>query len=260
MKRALPLLLLALALSAWEWTPTFDGSLPTCWVGRSHAVLLGEAGSDDVPFGQAEGALEDALDAWNAPGCSDWSFEYAGTTSDTGAGFDSENLDANTNVVVWNETDFGNDTFAAITLVTFDPDTGRIYDADIEMNGTHFTFSVGSEAGAFDIQDVLTHELGHFLGLGHSAVDDATMATASDMGDTFRRDLAPDDIDGLCTIYPDGDDTPDCPVGAGPVDDDDEWGQNDCSCSSTESGAGASAFLLIAVALVGRQRRATSAA
>jgi hypothetical protein len=262
MRRTLLLLVLASLVAtpaaAWEWTPTDDGTLPTCWVERSHPVLLGETGSDDISFAQAEHALEQALETWSSPACSDWDFDYRGTTSDTRAGFDSEDIEGNTNVVVWNEDDFTYGVFAALTLVTFDPTDGRIYDVDIEMNGTDYTFSVDGEAGVFDVQDVLTHELGHFIGLGHSTVGEATMAGGSVPGETFRHDLDPDDIDGLCTIYPAGDVTPDCPAGAGPVDD--EWGQNDCSCASAPSGAASLISLVFGVALVGRRRRATSAA
>lgn len=256
MRRVLPLLLVAACALAWVWTPTDDGSLPTCWVERAHGVYLGQDGSVDVAFGEAESAFEDSLETWNAPACSDWEFVYEGTTSDTAAGFDPDNLDANTNVVVWNETDFITESFAGITMITFDPNTGRIYDADVELNGTNFSWSVGQPGGdTFEVADVLTHELGHFLGLGHSEVAQATMAAGGVPGETHRQDLESDDIDGLCTIYPEGGVTPDCPVGAA-GDDDDGWDDSDCTCSSSPSRGGLALLVLVGLAL--RRRAARS--
>ena len=53
--------------------------------------------------------------------------------------------------------------------------------------------------GAYDLQAILTHETGHFLGLAH-----ATEAT-SVMYAFYRQgaiDLTEDDAAGLCSIYP----------------------------------------------------------
>jgi hypothetical protein len=51
---------------------------------------------------------------------------------------------------------------------------------------------------------VLTHEAGHFLGLSHSIDNSATMKPVYDPvrdGESFRS-LAPDDVAGICAIYP----------------------------------------------------------
>jgi hypothetical protein len=47
----------------------------------------------------------------------------------------------------------------------------------------------------------MTHEAGHFLGLGHSNVRAATMSSSASVGETSKRVLAPDDKQGLCSIY-----------------------------------------------------------
>jgi hypothetical protein len=90
-----------------------------------------------------------------------------------------------------------------LTTVTFEPDTGELYDADTEINGTR-PLSIGDPVpdGHYDLESILTHEMGHFLGLAHSADPDATMFASYNPGSTSMRVLKQDDVDGLCSIYP----------------------------------------------------------
>jgi MYXO-CTERM domain-containing protein len=94
-----------------------------------------------------------------------------------------------------------------ITSMWFDTATGEIWGADIMINDerrlAHCPTS-GVCAG-FDLESIVTHEAGHFLGIGHSPVEDATMFNMSGVsGDTEMRSLEQDDIDAACTIYPPG--------------------------------------------------------
>ncbi|NOT30708.1 MAG: matrixin family metalloprotease [Planctomycetes bacterium] len=59
----------------------------------------------------------------------------------------------------------------------------------------------GSVSLRWDIQSVMTHEYGHALGLGHSAVGSATMAPSGSAGSTGLRSIAPDDIAGVQFVY-----------------------------------------------------------
>ena len=90
----------------------------------------------------------------------------------------------------------------ALTTVSYNLDTGEIYDADVEINSSDTTLTTGDTNVQFDLQSILTHELGHVLGLAHSKLSDATMAKLYQMGDTSLRELAADDIKGICAIYP----------------------------------------------------------
>jgi hypothetical protein len=83
----------------------------------------------------------------------------------------------------------------ALTTVYFDGDSGEIYDANIEINSNQYTFAQGNPPGAYDLNAVLTHECGHFLGLSHSDVQSATMYSAY-MADMATLD--PDDEMGIC--------------------------------------------------------------
>src|SRR5207244_5649275 len=84
------------------------------------------------------------------------------------------------------------DRVIAVTTSTFNRSTGQLYDADIELNGAPhvddspaFIFtandgppcSVPGQTGCvrFDIQNTVTHEAGHSIGLDHTTVENATM-------------------------------------------------------------------------------------
>jgi MYXO-CTERM domain-containing protein len=112
---------------------------------------------------------------------------------------------ANTIIFVqdWAARSLPQDAFG-LTLVWHDPTTGEILDADMQLNETLGAFSICDQvcqAGAVDIQNVMTHEAGHFFGLGHSDVVGATMSARATVGETSKRSLADDDRAGLCAIY-----------------------------------------------------------
>lgn len=94
----------------------------------------------------------------------------------------------------------------AVTIVTYEMDTGRLLDADIVVNGKA-AFAVLDEpvqAGKseYDLPAVLTHEAGHVLGLGESnAGQDATMWPYARPDDIDKRTLAEDDEDGVIESY-----------------------------------------------------------
>ncbi|KAL6139658.1 hypothetical protein ACLB2K_057960 [Fragaria x ananassa] len=66
------------------------------------------------------------------------------------------------------------------------------YDADE-------TWSVGAKPGAFDLEMVALHEIGHLLGLGHSSVKGAIMEPTLPSGET--RGLHGDDVGGIKALY-----------------------------------------------------------
>ncbi len=115
----------------------------------------------------------------------------------------------------------------AITWVSFSTGSGEISDADIELDdwdgssGYLYTCSSPrsprcaangdpSPAGCtwIDVGAVVTHESGHVLGLDHPCSagpcsPPAVMSPSIAVGDTLRA-LYPDDVDGVCAIYPRG--------------------------------------------------------
>lgn len=88
-------------------------------------------------------------------------------------------------------------------------DYERAPPVEIVVNDTaDFLPDATIEAGGCDeevsLQSALTSEIGRVLGLGHSAVREATMHPTLSNCDTNRSTLAPDDIEGLEAIYGDG--------------------------------------------------------
>jgi MYXO-CTERM domain-containing protein len=175
----------------------------------------------------------------------------------------------------------------ALTSVLYFPDTGRIVDADIEMNGwdgvdrdtaivagassapAHgWYFTCDAPEGLprcatygqqdcyyADLQNTLTHEVGHFVGLRHvcNGGDETdlpacepkyaqiTMYPSTAPGDVTKRTLDEDDVAGVCAIYPSSDGDGDGDGGG-------------CGCGA--GGApGALAALLAAATLWPRRRR-----
>ena len=155
----------------------------------------------------------------------------------------------------------------AITTIFYDSalgksNDGNIVDADIELNEINFTFiwidhlapPTRPNTMKADLENTLTHEIGHFQGLDHTCwdhvsatdpvdnsgapvpdcaavqmhqVDDATylrivqssMYNFAEPTEIIKRMPKPDDIAGICSIYPLAQDPKSCtrpsPVGKG---------------------------------------------
>jgi len=82
--------------------------------------------------------------------------------------------------------------------------SGTLNDADLELNSQDYSFDTPSHPGDFSLRDTLTHELGHFLGLGHSHEDGALMSVGYNMLQLSRELFTADDIAAICAAYPPG--------------------------------------------------------
>ena len=109
---------------------------------------------------------------------------------------------------------FNSDSTTGRTRVFFDPETGNIAEADISINprpraedGSDVQFSTDGTPGTYDLEATLTHEIGHLLGLDHSAVLSSTMQGRQVFNGTFglpafnERTLSEDDRQKVRSLY-----------------------------------------------------------
>lgn len=121
----------------------------------------------------------------------------------------------------------------AVTSVWSHKVYGEIMDADIEVNAKNFLWGdlvTTPDPSRQDLQNALTHEMGHFIGLDHTCylpgvktvpTDDTgapvpdcdsaspeimatTMFASARPGDVAKRTLEADDIAAVCAMYPAG--------------------------------------------------------
>ncbi len=112
-----------------------------------------------------------------------------------------EDIDENGQPMGWPYD--GDANALAVTTLTYNVQTGEIYDADIEINATSkVKFTTGDTNVQIDLLSVLTHEAGHFVGIAHSPNEDATMFAFYKSGTVDFRTLSTDDENAICAIYP----------------------------------------------------------
>jgi MYXO-CTERM domain-containing protein len=176
----------------------------------------------------------------------------------------------------------------AITSVFVQRSTGRIQEADIEVNDRWFGWTdldlFPQDTTKQDLQNALTHEMGHLIGLDHTCytagtnttrpkdnngnpvpdcanappeVQATTMFASAKPGDVSKRTLEADDKQAVCDVYPLANDPAYCPAAtAAAVEPSKPFG---CAVAPAEGTTGARAtaglLTLAATALVLRRRQ-----
>lgn len=186
-----------------------DVGLPLVWKGAcvSYSVQRDASPARNLDYDTVDEIVERSFSHWTDANCSGDAPSL--TTSDLGPvkcnepEYNSNN--ANANVIMFRDDDWpyaGANATLALTTITFNFQTGEIFDADIEVNSFKTRLTTSESVVDFDLESVLTHEAGHFLGLSHSHIDGATMFIEYERGDLSFRDLSSDDEDGICATYP----------------------------------------------------------
>lgn len=186
-----------------------------------------ERGVPGVSAAQFQQELERAFAAWEAIPTAAIAFQFGGFTA--AAPFDDDGLS-----VLGFQAEADMDRVLAATTFVVDVVTGELVESDIFFNSI-FPWSVApsGEAGRFDLRSVATHEIGHFIGLGHSAIGETELrpdgtrrviAAGAVMfpislgrGVIADRVLEPDDVAGASDLYPAGDFEDDTGIIAGTV-------------------------------------------
>lgn len=178
---------------------------PLYWPVVNVPFALDAAGSLDVPFEEVQAAIQASFDTWEDVECSYLAFADQGAVEGVPVGYDRDG--ENQNLVTWVERDWLHAPSAiAVTVLTFACADGQIFDADILMNGGNFDFTVRPDTAvdAHDIQNTVTHEVGHLIGFDHTTDQTSTMYADATAGESIKRDLSADDVEGICVVYPTG--------------------------------------------------------
>jgi Matrixin len=191
-----------------------DCGTPLFWAKPCVEWSLQKDASTQVTFAQAEQIVTAAFATWMSAPCPGGDTPRINLTEAEPAEchqIEYNQTAGNANIIMFRDNGWPYAPFEiALTTVTYNLDTGEIYDADMELNSTDFQFTTGDTGVVVDLASIVTHEMGHFLGLNHSPNTDATMFGNYERGTTTLRDLSDDDSAGICAIYPPGDVPSDC--------------------------------------------------
>jgi hypothetical protein len=167
-----------------------------------------------ITFDMADAIIQTAFEQWLDADCGagthpsfrmwDLGKPYGGIICDKP---EFNSIKPNANVWMFRDDKWpyeGADSTLALTSTIFERSSGALLDADVEINskGNSITTTSISSDVERDLQAIVTHEAGHFLGLGHSQDTKATMYARYSPGDLNYRSLTKDDQAGICAIYP----------------------------------------------------------
>lgn len=173
-----------------------------------------DRGVPQVTANQFQAAVARAFATWEAVPTASITFQFAGFTG--AEPFDDDDLS-----VLGFVPEPEMERVLGATSFIVDVVTGEIVESDVFFNAV-FPWSVaeGGEPGRVDLESVAVHEIGHFVGLGHSALGETEalpgggrrvlgsgavmFPIAMSRGNTADRRLQPDDIAGVSALYPGG--------------------------------------------------------
>lgn len=227
MIRALLAALLVLPATAGAFVlATTSTGKPIRWFSSPVRFALAQSGARTLPAqdrGLERPSVRRAMLAWEAVAGSTLRFEYAGTIPDESVPEPGDELTG----VRFFATDVPPDLGDAIalTLLTFDDDTGEILGSDMLFNERDYRFSVSGDPARLDLETVALHEAGHLVGLDHTCgqagevspscydpalqndparyrrIVSAVLYPLRRAGEVVRQ-LTDDDAQGLSTLYP----------------------------------------------------------
>ena len=217
MMRRVWLLLVLIALcgaraDAYSHFGTGVGTVRVHWDPSLARWFLTNRSAPGVSVNDLQGALQRAFQTWQDVPTASIEFSFAGITPVEP--FEDDNL----SVIGFQDHPDMERVLGATTFL-FDETTGVLVEADIFFNSAfEWSTADGGESNRFDLESVAVHEIGHFLGLGHSAIGETELLAeggrrvlgsgavmfpiALGRGSIADRVLQPDDIAGVSDLYP----------------------------------------------------------
>jgi hypothetical protein len=174
------------------------------WADKPIPFWINENGYPPIGNGSDIEAVLESFHTWEAVPTADLRFDYRGKTAAHIAGYDGINMISFTDTTTALPS-----SVIAVTLSYFKSQGSQLVfdESDIIFN-TVFPYSTSGEGDKFDIQSILTHEIGHFVGLDHAAMVSSVMVPFGKLGQLDTRTLQYDDIAAISEVYPKGSGSP----------------------------------------------------
>lgn len=178
---------------------------PVRWFATDRAV-------PGVSASEFQSAIARAFATWEEVPTSTMAFRFVGFTG--AEPFDEDGISV---LGFQNQPEL--DRVLGATGFVVDTVSGEILESDVFFNSAFpWSTSAAGDSTRFDLQSVALHEIGHIVGLGHSALGETelrpeggrrVLASGAVMfpisfgrGITLDRELQPDDIAGVSDLYP----------------------------------------------------------
>ena len=214
---------LGLPAIAFAWNPL---SPRIAWFIEDQPIPfeIADYEEDSLPPGTSEQVILDSWASWDIAECAQMNLRYDGLSADN-TGFKRGD---GINRVNWDdpEDELAVGVLAAATPYSNNPNNptrlilgetyGRITDGDVVMNNgvdwaTEEDIETGNCIGEYSVVAVMTHEAGHWWGLGHTCEEDDACTDPSDRNATMFWSVGPcdnnpavpsqNDVDGVTALY-----------------------------------------------------------